>query len=154
MICRSSSSVYFFKRDKDPISKQIKWNLYHTISVRGFIYYIKGNIRIQITTDAMVYFYLIDKVTFMPDLENVMYNYMGCNQMMFGRRVRYGITYKSNQRSFDIYRRKYMHNLKVCVNNDNLEGSFGIALESMNCFLVTNIDKVIMYDSDTFQQIG
>ena len=102
----------------------------------------------------MVYFYLIDKVTFMPDLENVMYNYMGCNQMMFGRRVRYGITYKSNQRSFDIYRRKYMHNLKVCVNNDNLEGSFGIALESMNCFLVTNIDKVIMYDSDTFQQIG
>ena len=47
-----------------------------------------------------------------------------------------------------------MHNLKVCVNNDNLEGSFGLSLESMNCFLVTNIDKVIMYDSDTFQERG
>ena len=35
--------------------------------------------------------------------------------MMFGKKVRYGITYKTNQRSFDIYRRKFMHNLKVCV---------------------------------------
>ena len=38
--------------------------------------------------------YLIDKETYMPNLENVMYNYMGCNQMMFGSKVRYGIAYK------------------------------------------------------------
>jgi hypothetical protein len=30
----------------------------------------------------------------LPELENVMYNYMKCTQMMFGRRVRYGITFK------------------------------------------------------------
>lgn len=64
--------------------------------MRGFIYYIKGNIRIQITTDELVYFYLIDKDTLMPNLENVMYNFMGCNQLMFGSRVRYGISYKQN----------------------------------------------------------
>jgi len=46
---------------------------------RGFIYYIKGNIRIQITTDEKIFFYLIDKETFEPILENVMMNYMACN---------------------------------------------------------------------------
>jgi len=32
----------------------------------------------------------------MPELENVMTNYGGFNQMMFGKKVRYGITYKTN----------------------------------------------------------
>lgn len=48
------------------------------IEARGFIYYIKGNIRIQITTDELIYFYKIDPETLMPHLENVMYNYMNC----------------------------------------------------------------------------
>ena len=39
----------------------------------------KGNIRIQITTPDVIYFYLIDKNTYMPQLQNAMYNYMGCN---------------------------------------------------------------------------
>lgn len=43
-----------------------------------------------------------------------------------------------------------MHNLKVCVDNDNLEGSFGLALDTMNTFLVTKVNKVIIYDSDSF----
>ena len=47
--------------------------------IRGFIYYIKGNVRIQITTDDKIYFFMIDKETFMPILENVMFNFMTCN---------------------------------------------------------------------------
>jgi hypothetical protein len=43
------------------------------------IYFIKGNKRIQVTTDEKVYFYLIDPVTFEPTLENVMFNYMNCS---------------------------------------------------------------------------
>ena len=96
LICRSSTKVLFFKQMKDIDTGEIKWTQYHTIKVRGFIYYIKGNIRIQITTDQKIYFYLIDKETYMPELENVMYNFMCCNQMMFGSRVRYGISYKTN----------------------------------------------------------
>lgn len=76
----------------------------------------------------------------MPTLENVMYNYMGCNQMMFGSKVWYGITYKTNERSFDIYRRKFMHNLKVNVLNENMEGAFGLSLPNLNCFLVAQVD--------------
>lgn len=47
-----------------------------------------------------------------------------------------------------------MHNLKVCVNDDNFEGAKGIELIKMNTFLITKIDKVMMFDSDTFQQCG
>ena len=59
---------------------------------------------------------------------------------MFGKKVRYGITYKPNQRSFDVYTRKYMHNLKVNVKNKNLEGAFGFGLPSLNAFLVAHVD--------------
>lgn len=102
------------------------------------------------TTDEFVYFYLIDKETFMPELENVMYNFMGCNQLMFGSKVRYGISYKQNQKSFEIFRRKYMHNLKVCVNDEDFSGSQALELVSMNTFLVSKVDKVLMFDCDTF----
>jgi hypothetical protein len=58
------------------LTNKFAWSLYHTIKVRGFIYFIKGNIRIQIVSDALIYFYLIDLETLEPKLENVMYNYM------------------------------------------------------------------------------
>lgn len=95
LIARSSSDILFFKIEKDDEGLRT-WKLYKTLEVRGFIYYIKGNVRIQITTDDRIYFYLIDKETFEPIFENVMANYMGCNQMMFGSKVRYGVTYKTN----------------------------------------------------------
>jgi hypothetical protein len=37
--------------------------------------------------------------------------------MMFGKRVRYGITFKQNEKSFDVYQREAMHNLKIKVHN-------------------------------------
>jgi hypothetical protein len=138
LIARSSSKVLFFKifkDEEDPNKKE--WKQYNELEVRGFIYFIKGNKRIQITTDELIYFYLIDPESFEPTLENVMYNFMGCNQMMFGSKVKYGITYKTNQRSFDVYRRKFIHNFKVPVVDTNLEGSFGIDLTSINAFCVT-----------------
>jgi hypothetical protein len=68
-----------------------------------------------VVTQDRVYFYIIDKDTLRPYLENVMYNFMKCTQVMFGRRVRYGITYKNNERNFDVYQRKAMHNMKVKI---------------------------------------
>jgi hypothetical protein len=94
LIIRSSSQVLFFKEIYDKVSETYAWVQYNSIDVRGLIYFIKGNIRIQVTTEEKIYFYLIDKETFEPNLENVMYNYMKCTQCMFGKRVRYGITYK------------------------------------------------------------
>lgn len=70
--------------------------------------------------------------------------------MMFGSKVRYGITYKTNQKSFDIYRRKYEHNFRINVVEDNLDGSIGLPMETMNAFLVSKIDIVKFYDVDTY----
>ena len=96
LIARSSSDILFFKIEKDEEEGTRSWKQYKILNVRGFIYYIKGNVRIQITTDDKIYFYLIDKETFEPIFENVMSNYMNCNQMMFGSKVRYCVTYKTN----------------------------------------------------------
>ena len=82
-----------------------------------------------------------------------MFNFMSCNQMMFGSKVKYSVTYKTNQRSFDIFRRKYWHDFKVPVADENLEQSIGLELKTMGSYLVSKIDKVIIYDSATFKPV-
>ena len=154
LVFRSSSDILFYRLKLNDVTGEREWKQYNSISARGSIYYIKGNVRIQITTDEKIFFYFIDEETLEPKLDNVMFNYMNCSQMMFGSRVKYGITYKINQRSFIIYRRKYLHNYQVNVVNENLEGSKGLELKSMDIFLCTKIDKVVMYDSLTFEEVG
>ena len=79
---------------------------------------------------------------------------MNCSQMMFGSKVRYCITYKTNQKSFEVYRRKYEHDYKVTVTSgENLDGSIGLPIESMNTFLVSKGDKVCFYDVDSYKEL-
>lgn len=151
---RSSGRILFFKQIFDPVNQEKRWELYHEMKHRGFIYFIRGNVRIQITTDRLIYFYQIDPETLMPTMENVMQNYMMCNQMMIGAAKRYCITYKQNERCFDIYQRKYMHNLRVCVNNDNFEGCKTVEFPSSNLVLISKKDKVITYDNENFTEVG
>ena len=99
-------------------------------------------------------FYSIDEDTYEPTLENVMLNYMKCSTMMFGSKVRYGITYKIKSKSFNIYRRKYVHDYKVNVLKANLEGSISLNFDTLDMFLCSQIDKVLMYDSINFQYLG
>ena len=74
LVSRTSSEVNFFKIDEE----DGLWKKYYTLPIRGFIYFIKGNVRVQISTEDKIYFYLIDKETLKPSLENVMNNYMNC----------------------------------------------------------------------------
>lgn len=120
LIVRSANSIGMYKKcfdddhnDQDN-HKNGDWEEYHTFEdMRGQISFQKGNVRIQITTQEKVFFYIIDADTLMPKLENVMYNFMQCQQLLFGSRVRFGISYKTNQSGFIIYTRKYFHNFKV-----------------------------------------
>ena len=43
-----------------------------------------------------------------------------------------------------------MHDFRVPVMSDNLEGSMGIDLQTMNAFLVTKIDKIFIFDAESF----
>lgn len=90
LVTQSSGSILFYKKDEDGM-----WQQYYKLEkMRGQLYFIKGNIRIQVTTDEKIYFYLINKETFLPKLENVMFNFMNCSQLMFGSKVRFGVSFK------------------------------------------------------------
>ena len=153
LVARCSSQVLFFKLKVDEFTKEKSWNNYRTLELRGMIYFIKGNKRIQVTTDQKIYFFLIDPITFEPTLENVMFNFMNCSEMMFGSKVTYCVTFKTNQKSFDIHRRKFVHDYRVNVVKSNLDGSRGLPIESMNAFLVSKIDVIHFYDVDSYKEI-
>ena len=106
---------------------------------------MKGNKRIQITTDSHIYFYIMDRDTLEPSLENVMNNYMECNMMMFGSKVNYCITYKQNQKDFVIYRRKYYHSFKSQIREEDYTNSQVIDVKSMNKFFVSKMDEIHVY---------
>jgi hypothetical protein len=53
-----------------------------------------------------------------------------------------------------IFRAKYVHNFKVNVFNQNLEGSKILELQTLKSFVVTTTAGILLYDSETFQQIG
>ena len=61
LIVRSSNYILFFKQEYDEFIEKKRWKKYHQINMRGFIYYIKGNTQISITTDEKIYLYLMDK---------------------------------------------------------------------------------------------
>lgn len=46
LVVRCSSQVLFFKLTFDEFLKTWNWKVYHSLDQRGFIYYIKGNVRI------------------------------------------------------------------------------------------------------------
>lgn len=90
----------------------------------------------------------------MPTLENVMFNYMICNQMMIGSGKKYAITYKTNEKGFDIYQRKYLHDLRVCINASNFEGAKAVEIVSSGLFLISKVDEIIVYDNETYIDCG
>jgi len=73
--------------------------------------------------------------------------------MMFGSRVRFGITYKSNQPGFQIYTRKYFHNFKVAISNENYEGAQGCNLPSINAYIISEKKKIGVYSCLDYKPI-
>lgn len=155
LVVRSSSSILFFKINHGDDSGEPGtglWEQYHELpDMRGNIYFIRGNIRIQVCTDDYIYFFKICKETFQPTLENVMYNNMSCSVMMFGARVRFGVTYKANQPDFTIYTRKFGHNFKVPVDVADHEGAIGYSLKILKRYVVAHGISLTVYDEHTFK---
>ena len=82
-----------------------------------------------------------------------MYNFMNCSQMMFGSKAHYCVSFKTNQKSFDIYRRKYEHNFQCNVVSKNCDGSLGLQIESINAFLVSETTMIKFYDVDSLKEL-
>jgi hypothetical protein len=118
--------------------------------MRGAIYFIRGNVRIQITTDEKVFFYGIDKETLLPSLDNVMYNFMGCTSLMFGSRVKYGIAFTTSSQGLTIYTRKCYHNFKVVTATDSKEGAVGCELAAANAYALATGTKLVVHNQHDF----
>lgn len=73
--------------------------------------------------------------------------------MMFGAKGIFGITYKTNEGNFDLYRRKFVHDFKVNIVEMDLDGSRGLAIETMNAFLVSQGNLIRFFDQDTFKEV-
>ena len=74
--------------------------------------------------------------------------------MMIGPKVKYCVTYKNGQKSFNILKAAYTHNFKISVILQNLEGSKALELQSLRCFLSTTTSGVNIYDSYTYELKG
>jgi len=72
--------------------------------------------------------------------------------MMFGSKKKYCITYKNNQRSFDVYTRKYTHNFRAPIVEDDFGTSRGLLIPSMDTFLVTKGAIIKSYDIKKFKE--
>lgn len=71
---------------------------------------------------------------------------------MIGPKVRYAITYKTNEQSFELYRRKYAHDFKIpVITKENLEGAICMDMSSINSFIVAKLDQVRFYNNETFK---
>jgi hypothetical protein len=71
--------------------------------------------------------------------------------MMFGTRVRYGITYKTNQPGFQIYTRKFYHNFKVAITTESYEGAKGCILNNTDGYLLAEKKKIGIYSQEGFK---
>lgn len=163
LIVRSSSSILIFKKeqvevdDDDGEGTQLvwQWKQIHKISnMRGQIYFVRGNTRFQITTEEKIYFFIFrDKVGLIPELENVMQNFMECSQMIIGSKVRYCVTFKAGQPDFSVFTRRQYHNFKVPLDVDNYEAALGANLGKFNQYVITQRRVVNIFNMRDFKQM-
>ena len=72
----------------------------------------------------------------MPELENVMSNFMQCSQLLFGSKVRFAVSFKKDMPGIIIYKRKYFHNFKVTISTKDYEGAIGLNMQLQNKYLM------------------
>jgi hypothetical protein len=136
LVTQCSEKINFYKRYENKRENKTYWKLYKSLEHKGNIFFIRGNIRVNICTDDRIYFYLINNEEFMPKLENVMFNYMGCNQIIFGSDVSFAITYCEHDKKMTLFQRKYEHSYKGNILKENLSNSVGLSIESMKKILL------------------
>ena len=127
MIAKNSSKIIFLKLEEDKASKKgVRWHTYHTLNFRGFIYTIKGNKTVFISTEKYIYFYLIGADD-IPVVENVIYNFLNCTSVVAGALgQRQMLSYKMNEKGFTVLKRRYFHHFKLPLAFYNYEGCSGI----------------------------
>ena len=86
----------------------------------------------------------------MPVLDNVMYNFVGCTNILFGSRSRYCITYKLGLTSISIWRRKYFHSYLAKIDSNSFNDSKGLSVNSQYQYFLTSGKNIQIYDQNSY----
>ena len=71
---------------------------------------------------------------------------------MFGSRVRFAISYKTNQPGLMIFTRNHFHNFKVTINTENYEGAIGLNMNTRRRYVMARGLKVGLYHQLNFTE--
>lgn len=152
LIVRSSHKILFFKLEENKDTEKDEWQCYHSFDSQGRLSGNRCCSMFQIIQDDYILFYEIQNEDFIPKLENVMMNFLGCGMMIYGEEQTFCITFKMNQANFFIYQRKLNHDFMVTLNNEDFENSLGINIKGNNTFLVAREGEVIIYDDLSYEE--
>ena len=71
---------------------------------------------------------------------------------MFGSRVRFAISYKTNQPGLMVFTRNYFHNFKVTINTENYEGAIGLNMSTKRRYVMARGLHVGICHQKTFKE--
>lgn len=139
MVVRSSQTILFFKPKGD------SWELYHTLNKSGFLFGMASQRSFQLTTDSFIYQYKLDK-DFIPKLELIFYNFLGCSQIMLFRKCQFCITYKYGSIGFTVIQRKYGHTFLAQISSESFQNTHTLVLNKSDRYVVGKGNKLRIYD--------
>jgi len=80
-----------------------------------------------------------------------MINFDDCSMMIFSESGEQCISYKKNQADFKICQRKYLHEFKARVQDQDFETAFGLPLHGIDHFMVADDGDLYCYDDNTYR---
>ena len=152
MVVRCSHEILFFNYRAADRNKGRKWVLYHRTDSAGFIYGSRRRPEFSVIEDNFIYYYVLDKETFMPTLNNVMINFLQCSTLILGQET-FCLAYKQKQPDIVLFKRKQTHDFMVTANVNDFENAIGITDDDLDFFIVAKDGELIMFKDKTYQDI-
>ena len=89
-----------------------------------------------------------------PILKTVIFNYSGSDEVLMGNKMSFLIDLNYSKKFFTVLRRKYNHCTSTKIIKEEFSESCALELTGSKVFLISHIDRVKMYCSETFKYLG
>lgn len=113
---------------------------------------MNGDYKFQMILDEKILIYKLEPIgtgsRFIPVLENSMYNFMGCSQILMSKNGQFAVSFKFHQNNLHLFERKYIHGFKVSVNKKDYEGTIATKVERNSGYILCNDLNIEMFSSD------
>ena len=89
-----------------------------------------------------------------PVLKTVIFNYLGGDEIILRKKMSFIIDLKYGKQYFTVLRRKYIHCISTKIIKEEFTESCALELPISKVFLISQIDRVKIYCSNTFKYLG